>query len=152
MPYHIHTMTLGDTIILPCAELRFSTPHKTIYLDRQPRRQPKKNKNTKKNPVAWWFNSRSDWRVLQRRYQPTPTGRIYLVMDIRTKGLRRGGLMLAAAPRIPAMGDRCRYGRIRIGPAKATAMPRGKNCSNGRYPQPQHIISSVLHTCTRLVQ
>ena len=64
-----------------------------------------------------------------------------------TRGLRRGRLIPTVAPRIPAMGDRCRYGKTSPGRdneniVKIYAQLERSAC--GR--------SSVFHTCNRLVQ
>ena len=66
VPYHIHTTWCGHS---PCTALGFSTPHDMIYSITILVTAKNKTKNT----VRWLSSSRSDWHVLQRRCQPTPT-------------------------------------------------------------------------------
>ena len=67
VPYHIHTTCCDHS---PCVDLGFSTSRNIIYLIIS--MVTAKNK-TKKKTVPWLSSSRSDWHVLQRRCQPTPT-------------------------------------------------------------------------------
>ena len=72
VPDHINTITLGDTII-PLVRSKGSPP-RTNDLTRPPAImiRPKKQKK-----VPWFSSIASDWRVLQRLRQPTPTQSIY---------------------------------------------------------------------------
>ena len=54
----------------PCAELRFPTPRKSSNSTPS---HGYRQKNNIENPVRWLSSSRSDLRVLRRRFQPTPT-------------------------------------------------------------------------------
>ena len=63
LQYSHYTMRYNS----PCAELGFSTPH-MIEIDNH-----HYGRHEKKTTVPWFSSSRTDWHILQRSCQPTPT-------------------------------------------------------------------------------